>query len=98
MTQKFNQERPNNPRLYDVGLIFVETISKLLSRLLDYRSVILSEDNINNRMSCTVNILVRCHQNMLTVSDFSSSTCNILAYLKHFTGKQCLISGHKNIN
>lgn len=57
LTQKFVQEKKNNPRLCEVGLLFVETISKLLSRLLDYRSVILSEDNINNRMSCTVNIL-----------------------------------------
>lgn len=58
LTEKFHQDRLNNSRLCEVGLIFVETMSKLLSRLLDYRSVIQSEDNINNRMSCTVNILV----------------------------------------
>ena len=58
LRERFIREEPNNPRLCEAGLIFVETITKLLSRLLDYRSVIQSEDNINNRMSCTVNILV----------------------------------------
>jgi len=57
LREKFLQEQRINARLCEVGLIFVETITKLLSRLLDYRSVIQSEDNINNRMSCTVNIL-----------------------------------------
>merc|ERR1712226_1825262 len=36
----FRQVKKTNPRLCEVGLIFVETITKLLSRLLDYRSVI----------------------------------------------------------
>ena len=54
----FRHVKKTNPRLCEVGLIFVETITKLLSRLLDYRSVISSEDNLNNRMSCNVNILV----------------------------------------
>lgn len=57
LSEKFHQERIKCPGVYDRGMKFVETISKLLSRLLDYRSVIQSEDNINNRMSCTVNIL-----------------------------------------
>ncbi|XP_012553779.2 dedicator of cytokinesis protein 1 isoform X1 [Hydra vulgaris] len=57
LTEKFLQQKQQNPRLYELGVIFVQTIKKLLSRLLDYCSVIRSEDNINNRMSCTVNIL-----------------------------------------
>jgi len=40
-----------------VGLAFVDTITQLLTRLLDYRIVTETDDNINNKMSCTVNIL-----------------------------------------
>jgi hypothetical protein len=49
----------------------VETISKLLSNLLDYRSVIQSEDNINNRMICTVNILVSAYFSTRTLKQCS---------------------------
>lgn len=38
------------------GLHFVKLISKLLERLLDYRDII-HEDNRENKMSCTVNLL-----------------------------------------
>ena len=41
-----------------VGVAFVDTVTQLLSRLLDYRTVTETDDNINNKMSCTVNILV----------------------------------------
>lgn len=33
-------------------------VTKLLERLLDYRTVVQGDDNIDNRMSCTVNVLV----------------------------------------
>lgn len=39
---------------------FVALVKGLLIRLLDYRTV-MSEDSRNNRMSCTVNLLVRFH-------------------------------------
>ena len=39
------------------GLAFVETIKELLQRLLEYRSIITDESK-ENRMSCTVNLLV----------------------------------------
>ena len=40
------------------GTRFVGLITKLMERLLDYRTVVLGDDNIDNRMSCTVNVLV----------------------------------------
>lgn len=39
------------------GSRFVGLITKLMERLLDYRTVVLGDDNIDNRMSCTVNVL-----------------------------------------
>eukprot|EP00795_Rhopilema_esculentum_P012407 gene12407-3070_t len=45
------------PEFSRVGLAFVDTICQLLTRLLDYRTVTETDDNINNKMSCTVNIL-----------------------------------------
>ena len=39
------------------GLHFVNLVSKLLVRLLDYRAII-NEESKENRMSCTVNLLV----------------------------------------
>ena len=39
------------------GLAFVETIKELLQRLLEYRSI-LNDESKDNRMSCTVNLLV----------------------------------------
>lgn len=39
------------------GLALVETVTQLLQRLLEYRDVI-NEENKENQMSCTVNLLV----------------------------------------
>ena len=39
------------------GLMFVETVKRLMQRLLEYRAVI-NDENKENRMSCTVNLLV----------------------------------------
>ena len=39
------------------GLQFVEVIKELLQRLLEYRAI-LNDENKENRMSCTVNLLV----------------------------------------
>ena len=57
LTDLFRSVSNTSPRLCELGLVCVDTITKLISCLLDYRSVISSEDNINNRMSCNVNIL-----------------------------------------
>ena len=47
-----------HPLLKEEGIRFVELVTKLMERLLDYRTVISVDDNIDNRMSCTVNVLV----------------------------------------
>ena len=47
-----------NPKLCHDGKRFVETITMLLEKLLDYRTVLASDDSIDNRMSCIVNLLV----------------------------------------
>lgn len=39
------------------GVKFVKTVSRLMERLLEYRSII-TDENKENRMSCTVNLLV----------------------------------------
>lgn len=46
-----------NPKLRLDGSRFVETITTLLEKLLDYRTVITNDDSIDNRMSCIVNLL-----------------------------------------
>ncbi|XP_028391608.1 dedicator of cytokinesis protein 1-like [Dendronephthya gigantea] len=46
-----------NPKLCHDGKRFVETITTLLEKLLDYRTVLNSDDSIDNRMSCIVNLL-----------------------------------------
>ena len=43
-------------RLCDQGLKFVRTVTRLIERLLEYRSII-TDENRENRMSCTVNLL-----------------------------------------
>ena len=47
------------------GLAFVETIKELLQRLLEYRSI-LNDESKDNRMSCTVNLLVSTRRTSLT--------------------------------
>ena len=49
---------PMPPQFKEDGVRFVGLITKLMERLLDYRTVVLGDDNIDNRMSCTVNVLV----------------------------------------
>lgn len=39
------------------GVKFVKTVSRLMERLLEYRCII-TDENKENRMSCTVNLLV----------------------------------------
>lgn len=46
-----------NPSLKPQVQHFVSLVKGLLIRLLDYRTV-MSDDSRNNRMSCTVNLLV----------------------------------------
>lgn len=46
------------PEFREDGSRFVELIAKLMEILLDYRTVVLGGDNIDNRMSCTVSVLV----------------------------------------
>lgn len=40
------------------GAAFISSITRLLERLLDYRSVIEGDENRDKRMSCTFNLLV----------------------------------------
>ena len=48
-----------HPTMREQGLSFVDMIKELLQRLLEYRDVI-HDENRENKMSCTVNLLV-CH-------------------------------------
>lgn len=46
-----------NPNWKDSGIAFIASVTRLLERLLDYRSVMQGEENRDKRMSCTVNLL-----------------------------------------
>ncbi|CAH1397385.1 unnamed protein product [Nezara viridula] len=46
----------NHAVLKDQGLKFVKTVTRLMERLLEYRCII-NDENKENRMSCTVNLL-----------------------------------------
>lgn len=48
-----------DPAWKESGTAFITSITRLLERLLDYRSVIQGDENRDKRMSCTVNLLVR---------------------------------------
>lgn len=47
----------NHTSLKEPGLRFVNVITRLIERLLEYRCII-NDDNNDNRMTCTVNLLV----------------------------------------
>ncbi|XP_076248536.1 dedicator of cytokinesis spg isoform X2 [Calliopsis andreniformis] len=46
-----------DPAWKESGTAFITSITRLLERLLDYRSVIQGDENRDKRMSCTVNLL-----------------------------------------
>lgn len=54
------------------GENFVTLVVRLLERLLDYRTI-MHDENKENRMSCTVNVLVRSLLSILNAGD----TCTI---------------------
>lgn len=65
--------------LAKTGETFVTLVVRLLERLLDYRTI-MHDENKENRMSCTVNVLVRrtfslltAHQCIKTLRFYSAS-------------------------
>lgn len=46
-----------NPSWKESGVAFIGSVTRLLERLLDYRSVMQGEENRDKRMTCTVNLL-----------------------------------------
>ncbi|GFS76082.1 dedicator of cytokinesis protein 3 [Nephila pilipes] len=49
--------RTSDPAWKENGIVFINSITRLLERLLDYRNVMEGEENRDKRMSCTVNLL-----------------------------------------
>lgn len=49
--------KSNDPVWKENGIAFINSITRLLERLLDYRNVMEGEENRDKRMSCTVNLL-----------------------------------------
>lgn len=47
----------NHQTMAEKGMIFVRTVVRLMKRLLEYRAIV-TDENKENRMSCTVNLLV----------------------------------------
>ncbi|XP_058454302.1 dedicator of cytokinesis protein 3 isoform X2 [Malaya genurostris] len=46
-----------NPSWREAGTAFISSVTRLLERLLDYRSVMQGDENRDKRMTCTVNLL-----------------------------------------
>lgn len=46
-----------DPVWHEAGAAFITSVTRLLERLLDYRSVMQGDENRDKRMSCTVNLL-----------------------------------------
>ncbi|XP_076035833.1 dedicator of cytokinesis protein 3-like isoform X2 [Oratosquilla oratoria] len=49
--------RSDDPVWRDSGTAFINSVTRLLERLLDYRNVMQGDENCDKRMSCTVNLL-----------------------------------------
>ncbi|XP_045606392.1 dedicator of cytokinesis protein 3 isoform X3 [Procambarus clarkii] len=49
--------RSNDPVWRESGTAFINSVTRLLERLLDYRNVMQGDENCDKRMSCTVNLL-----------------------------------------
>lgn len=54
LIEKVEQE---DPSWKEAGQTFILSVSRLLERLLDYRSVMQGDENRDKRMTCTVNLL-----------------------------------------
>jgi len=82
----------------EMGCAFVDTIKQLMQLLLEYRDVI-KEENVDNRMSCTVSLLNFYHdinrrelflqyaQKLcklhLESDNFTEAACSLMIYAKH---------------
>ncbi|KAJ1522281.1 hypothetical protein ONE63_002583 [Megalurothrips usitatus] len=51
------QVQNKDPTWKESGTAFISSVTRLLERLLDYRSVMQGDENRDKRMSCTVNLL-----------------------------------------
>ncbi|CAL4062202.1 unnamed protein product, partial [Meganyctiphanes norvegica] len=49
--------RSDDPVWRESGTAFINSVTRLLERLLDYRNVMQGDENCDKRMSCTVNLL-----------------------------------------
>lgn len=47
----------SEPSWQESGMAFIQSVTRLLERLLDYRNVMEGDDNRDKRMTCTVNLL-----------------------------------------
>ncbi|XP_050437512.1 dedicator of cytokinesis protein 3 isoform X2 [Adelges cooleyi] len=56
LLEKVHQEE-HDGSWQETGSAFINSVTRLLERLLDYRSVMRGDDNRDKRMSCTVNLL-----------------------------------------
>lgn len=54
LTERMQEEKPI---WMEAGSAFILSVTRLLERLLDYRSVMQGDENRDKRMSCTVNLL-----------------------------------------
>lgn len=57
----------------ELGCAFVDTIKHLMQLLLEYRAVI-KEENVDNKMSCTVSLLVGNIQQSVSIQYSTGNT------------------------
>lgn len=65
MFRLLDRVQSEDPAWKDSGAAFISSVTRLLERLLDYRSVIQGDENRDKRMSCTFNLLVYYQINSL---------------------------------
>jgi dedicator of cytokinesis protein 3 len=58
VSRLLDRVQSEDPTWKESGAAFISSVTRLLERLLDYRSVIQGDENRDKRMSCTVNLLV----------------------------------------
>lgn len=58
VSRLLDRVQSEDPAWKESGAAFISSVTRLLERLLDYRSVIQGDENRDKRMSCTVNLLV----------------------------------------
>lgn len=82
----------------DAGLKFVDMVTRLMERLLEYRDII-TDENKENRMSCTVNLLEfysEINRKEMYIR-YVNKLCDLHLECDNFTEAACTLQLHSNL-